>query len=44
METQAHGTDEVAALKANIARIEAEMAAMRALLERIRSQLGVPPQ
>jgi uncharacterized protein YceH (UPF0502 family) len=44
MEAQAHGSDEVAALKANIARIEAEMAAMRALLERIRSQLGVPPQ
>jgi uncharacterized protein YceH (UPF0502 family) len=44
MEAQTLGGDEVAALKANIARIEAEMAAMRALLERIRSQLGVPSQ
>jgi len=32
---------DVAALKANIARLEAEMAAMKALLERIRSQLGL---
>jgi uncharacterized protein YceH (UPF0502 family) len=32
---------EVAALKANIARLEAEMASMKALLERIRSELGI---
>jgi uncharacterized protein YceH (UPF0502 family) len=32
---------EVAALKANVARLEAEMAAMKALLERIRTELGV---
>jgi hypothetical protein len=36
--------DDVAALKANIARIEAEMASMRALLEQIRSQLGTKPE
>jgi hypothetical protein len=34
-------TSDVAALKANVARLEAEMAAMKALLERIRSQLGI---
>src|SRR5205809_1169072 len=34
--------NDVALLKANIARIEAEMASMRALLEQIRSQLGTP--
>jgi len=32
---------EMAALKANVARLEAEMAAMKALLERIRSELGI---
>jgi uncharacterized protein YceH (UPF0502 family) len=36
-------TSEVAALKANVARLEAEMDTMKALLERIRLQLGVPP-
>jgi uncharacterized protein YceH (UPF0502 family) len=40
IETQTHGPDEVAALKANIARIEAEMASMRELLEKIRAELG----
>jgi uncharacterized protein YceH (UPF0502 family) len=34
---------EMEALKANMARLEAEIAAMKALLERIRSQLGIPP-
>jgi uncharacterized protein YceH (UPF0502 family) len=33
---------EVVALKANVARLEAEMAAIKALLERIRSELGLP--
>ena len=32
---------EIAALKANVARLEAEMAAMKALLERIRAELGI---
>lgn len=32
---------EVVALKANVARLEAEMAAIKALLERIRSELGI---
>jgi uncharacterized protein YceH (UPF0502 family) len=41
-ENQPAPTDDVQALKANIARIEAEMASMRALLEQIRSQLGTP--
>jgi uncharacterized protein len=35
---------EVAALKANIARIEAEIAAMKALLTRIRTELGIKPE
>ena len=35
---------EVAALKANIARIEAEMGAMKALLARIRTELGIKPE
>jgi len=35
---------EMAALKANIARLEAEMAAMKASLERIRSELGIKPE
>ena len=35
---------EMAALKANVARLEAEMAAMKALLERIRSELGIKPE
>jgi uncharacterized protein YceH (UPF0502 family) len=43
-ETQTAGADEIAALKANVARLEAEMASIKALLERIRSQLGVPPE
>ena len=43
-ETQTAGADEIVALKANVARLEAEMAAMKALLEQIRSQLGVPPE
>jgi len=34
----------MAALKANVARLEAEMAAMKALLERIRSELGIKPE
>jgi len=33
--------DEVAALKANIARIEAELAAMRAMLDRVCAKLGI---
>jgi uncharacterized protein YceH (UPF0502 family) len=41
-EPQAADGDQIAALKANVARLEAEMASMKALLERIRSQLGVP--
>jgi uncharacterized protein YceH (UPF0502 family) len=41
METQTQSPDDIAALKANIARIEAEMASMRALLERVRSQLDL---
>jgi hypothetical protein len=32
---------EMAALKANVARLEAEMAAMKTLLERIRAELGI---
>ena len=43
-ETPTAGGDEIAALKANVARLEAEMAAMKGLLERIRSQLDLPPQ
>jgi uncharacterized protein YceH (UPF0502 family) len=35
---------EMAALKANVARLEAEMAAMKTLLERIRSELGIKPE
>ena len=35
---------EMAALKANVARLEAEMAAMKASLERIRSELGIKPE
>lgn len=35
---------EMAALKANVARLEAEIAAMKDVLERIRSQLGVAPE
>ena len=35
--------DEVAALKANIARIEADLAAMQAMLVRICSKLDLPP-
>jgi uncharacterized protein len=43
--TQAEApADEIAALKANIARIEAEMEAMKALLTRIRSELGIKPE
>jgi len=34
----------MAALKANVARLEAEMAAMKASLERIRSELGIKPE
>jgi hypothetical protein len=34
----------MAALKANVARLEAEMAAMKTLLERIRSELGIKPE
>ena len=34
---------EMAALKANVARIESDMAAMKSLLERIRSELGIKP-
>lgn len=34
---------DVAALRANIARLEAEMAAMKALLARVCSELGIPP-
>jgi len=34
---------EMAALKANVARIESEVTAMKALLERIRSELGIKP-
>ncbi len=34
---------EVAALKANVARLEAEMAAMKTLLARVCSELGIPP-
>jgi uncharacterized protein YceH (UPF0502 family) len=40
-ETPTAGADQIAALKANVARLEAEMASMKALLERIRSQLGL---
>jgi uncharacterized protein YceH (UPF0502 family) len=40
-ETQTAGADEIAALKANVARLEAEMESMKALLERVRSQLGL---
>ena len=36
-------TGDVAALRANIARLEAEMAAMKALLARVCSELGIPP-
>ena len=35
---------EVAALKANVARLEAEVAAMKALLARVCSELGIPPE
>ena len=35
---------EAAALKANVARLEAEMAAVKVLLERIRSELGIKPE
>jgi uncharacterized protein YceH (UPF0502 family) len=35
---------EVAALKASVARLEAEVAAMKALLARVCSQLGIPPE
>lgn len=34
---------EIAALKADVARLEAEMAAMKTLLERIRAELGIKP-
>jgi uncharacterized protein YceH (UPF0502 family) len=35
---------EIAALKADVARLEAEMAAMKTLLERIRAELGIKPE
>lgn len=41
-EPQAPGADDIALLKANVARLEGEMAAMAALLERISLQLGLP--
>jgi uncharacterized protein len=34
-------TGEIAALKANLARLEAEMAAMKALLQRVSAELGI---
>jgi uncharacterized protein YceH (UPF0502 family) len=41
-EIQTAGAGDIAALKANVARLEAEMAAMKALLARIRAELGLP--
>jgi uncharacterized protein YceH (UPF0502 family) len=41
-EIQTAGAGDIAALKANVARLEAEMAAMKVLLARIRAELGLP--
>ena len=41
METKDVSVGEIAALKANVARLEDELAALKALVERIRADLGM---